>query len=52
VREGWYNPLQRPFAAFAYFCVRGTREYRSLTQKYAKTRRETGDLYIEDDNKH
>jgi hypothetical protein len=48
VREGRYNPLQRPFAPFA-----SSRETLVLSiTHHAKTRRETGDLYIEDDNKH
>jgi len=43
VREGWYNPLQGPFASFA-----ASREALSpraeISREAAKPRRETGDL--------
>ena len=37
VREGWYNPLQRPFAS-SRLRVRGNREYRSLTRRREERR--------------
>ena len=45
VREGWYNPLQRPFAS-SRLRVRGNREYRSLTRRREDAKRDGRSLNL------